>query len=220
MKPATTSGIRKYMLGVSGILLTAIAIPENPMLLIFPMWIFTYLGRVTIRKALRGLPLWATFIGAGVFFGLLTEIYAIAENWSLSPEQQILLSPNPVHDLLFGAFYYFLLIATWYLLVRKLTYSKKEIFLITGLFGILTEEGGQVFIRIFTAPIIGLPYALIISLVYGIFPMLAYMISEEKIEGRPNSRFAIRFFVASLVLFLQWAFYGLLILPALKAVTS
>ena len=212
--------IRKCTLGLLGILLTVMAVPDSPMLLIFPMWIFTYLGRDPIRKAIRGLPLWASFIGAGVFFGLLTEVFAIAENWSLPPEQRILLSPDPFLDIFYGGFYYSLLIATWYLLVRRFTYSKTEIFLITGLLGIFTEETGQVFLRIFSVPVVGALYAIIVSLVYGIFPMLAYMVSEEKIDAEPRAGVCGRFLVAALALFVQWAFYGLVILPALKALGS
>ena len=119
----------------------------------------------------------------------------------------------------YGLFYYSLLIATWYVLIRGFTYSKKEVFLLTGIYGIFTEEMGQVFVRIFTVPVTGLLYAIIVSFVYGIFPMLAYMVSEEKL-GAQKSNVIIRFLVAAPVLFVEWAVYGLYVLPALKRVIS
>lgn len=209
----------KYLLWFLGILLTVIGISGNPMLLIFPMWIFTYLNREPLRRLVRGVPFSVSFIGSGVFFGLLTEVFAIVNNRSLPPEQRILLSPDPLLDLIYGLFYYSLLIATWYVLIRGFTYSKQEVFLLTGIYGIFTEEMGQVFMRIFTVPVTGLLYAVIVSFVYGIFPMLAYMVSEEKL-GAKKSNVIIRFLVAAPVLFVEWAVYGLYVLPALKKVFS
>ena len=208
-----------YLLWFLGILLTVIGISGNPMLLIFPMWIFTYLNREPLRRLVRGVPFSVSFIGSGVFFGLLTEVFAIVNNRSLPPEQRILLSPDPMLDLIYGLFYYSLLIVTWYVLIRGFTYSKKEVFLLTGIYGIFTEEMGQVFMRIFTVPMTGLLYAIIVSFVYGIFPMLAYMVSEEKL-GAKKSNVVIRFLVAAPVLFVEWAIYGLFVLPALKRVFS
>jgi hypothetical protein len=124
-----------------------------------------------------------------------------------------------VLDLIYGLFYYSLLIVTWYLLIRGFTYSKKEVFLVTGIYGIFTEEVGQVFLRIFTVPVIGLLYAIIVSFVYGIFPMLAYMVSEEKL-GVQRANVIVRFLVAAPALFVEWAVYGLFVLPALKRVFS
>lgn len=44
------------------------------------------------------------FLGFGVFFGLLTEVLAIINNRSLPPEKRILLSPDPMLDLIYGLF--------------------------------------------------------------------------------------------------------------------
>jgi hypothetical protein len=211
--------MKKLLLWSLGILLTVIGILGNPMLLIFPMWIFTYLNRERLRRLVRGIPFSVTFIGFGVFFGLLTEVFAIVNNRSLPPEKRILLSPDPMLDLIYGVFYYSLLIATWYILVKVFTYSKIEVFVITGTYGILTEEVGQVFLRIFTVPVVGLLYAIIVSFVYGIFPMLAYMVSEEKL-GAKKANVVVRFLVAAPVLFVEWAAYGLFILPTLKRICS
>lgn len=210
----------KYGLWLLGALLTVVGIRGNPMLLIFPMWIFTYLNRAPLQRMLRHVPFAASFIGSGLFFGLLTEVFAIVNNQSLPPEQRILLSPDPVLDLVYGLFYYLLLVAAWYLLIRGFTYSKCEVFVITGIFGIFTEEVGQVFVRIFTVPTFGLLYAVIVSFVYGIFPMLAYMVSEEHIERPKRANLVLRFLIAAAALFAQWAVYGLFVLPTLKRVFS
>ncbi len=208
--------MKRVLLWALGIFLTIAGISKNPMLLIFPMWIFTYLKREPLRRLVRGMPLSVSFIGFGLLFGMLTEIFAIVNNRHLPPEQRILLSPVPVLYLVYGIVYYLMLIVTWFVLIKALTYSKSEVFVISGIYGILTEEVGQVFLRIFTVPVIGLLYALIVSFVYGIFPMLAYMLSEEKLTTTRRQSLLVRFLIAAVALFAEWAVYGLFVLPALK----
>jgi hypothetical protein len=80
----------------------------------------------------------------------------------------------------------------------------------------MTEEVGQVFLRIFRVPVVGLLYALIVAMVYGIFPMLTYMVSEEKLVRPRRANLVVRFLVAAVALFVEWAVYGLFVLPTLK----
>jgi hypothetical protein len=54
--------MKKYVLWSLGILLTVIGISGNPMLLIFPMWGFTYLNREPLRRLVRGVPFSVSFI--------------------------------------------------------------------------------------------------------------------------------------------------------------
>jgi hypothetical protein len=208
--------IKRVLLWTLGILLTVVGIANNPMLLIFPMWIFTYLKQATLRRWVKRVSLSISFIGFGLFFGLLTEAFAILNNRHLPPQKRILLSPDPVLDLAYGFVYYLMLILTWFALIKRFRYSRMEVFIITGMFGIMTEEVGQVFVRIFRAPVIGLLYTVIVSFVYGIFPMLAYIVSEEKLGIPKRGNFLTRFLAAAVALFLQWAVFGLLVLPALK----
>lgn len=201
---------------ILGIILTIVGFGDT-MLLIFPMWIFAYLFKEKISLLLNRFPLPVAFIGTGIFFGLLTEFFAILNNLSVPAEQRILISPNPALDLIYGFFYYMNLIVVWYLLLRKISYSKKEVFLITGLVGIFTEESGQVFLRILSTPLEGSLYTVIVMFVYGIFPMITYLLCEERFK-RTKTNFALKYIFAILALFLQWAIYGLFLLPLLKLV--
>lgn len=211
---------KEILLSLLGAALTLVAIGGNPMLLIFPMWIFTYLLRSPLRSLLKRLPLAVAYLGCGVVFGMLTELFAVVNNLSVPPEKRILLSPDPWLDLLYGFFYYFCVSLTWYILLRRYPYSKRAVFLLTGVYGIFTEELGQVFIRIFTVPVTGALYAVIIVFVYGIFAMLPLLLTEGRFEPtrRPNA--FVRIVLAAVGLFVQWAVYGNCILPALKVMTS
>ena len=208
----------RLFLYVMAFLMTIRGITSNTMLLIFPMWIVAELNRDRLHRLVRNVPLSVAFVGSGLFFGLLTEVFAVLNNLHLPPEKRILISPDPVLDLTYGIVYYAMLVGTWYVLVRGFTYSRPEVFVLSGIYGIMTEEGGQVFLRIFQTPIVGLLYALVVSFVYGIFPMLACMVSEEKLAYRRRSNLFVRLAVAPLALFLEWAVYGLLVLPTMKRV--
>ncbi|MEZ5335401.1 MAG: hypothetical protein R2741_09270 [Methanolobus sp.] len=168
---------------------------------------------------LEKLSLRTAFIGSGVLFGLLTEIFAIIENLPKPAEERILLSPDPVNDIVFGFVYYLFVITAWYLLLRKMKYTNRDVFLITGIFGVFVEETGRVFLGIFTNPVFGLLYAIIIIFVYGIFPMLAHMLNENRFSGACSS-INKRYLFAFIALFIQYAIYGLFIFPLLKSMLS
>ncbi len=46
--------------------------------------------------------------------------------------------------------------------------------------------------------------------------MLAYMVSEEKIRITGRLNLLVRFLLAAVALFVEWAVYGLIVLPTLK----
>ncbi len=146
--------------------------------------------------------------------------FAIFENLKKPEEYRILLNQDPFLDLVYGFFYYSLVIVSWYLMLRKINYSKKEIFFITGIYGIFVEETGQVFLRIFTTDITGLLYAIFVIFIYGLFPMLGYMLTEKNFNQKRKPSKAWNYLLAILVLFLQWAIYGNFISPFLKNIFS
>lgn len=183
------------------------------MMMVFPMWVIVYLFRDRISGILGNLPLPIAFIGAGVIFGLMTETFAIIDNLSVPHTQRILIDAEPALDLIYGFFYYLMMVTTWYFVLLYHRFSMVEIFLISGLFGIFTEETGAVFLQIFHAPLYGIFYAIIVMFIYGIFPMLALMVTEGRFENKGTHRL-----LWLEGLFLQWAIYDLFILPFLKQI--
>ncbi len=212
--------LRRLSLAVLGLLLVLLVLLglQGPMLLLFPMWIFTWLFRQALSRPLARLPQAGGFLLAGIAYGMLTEIFAILTNLNLPPEQRILLDPNPRNDLVLGLLYYTSLILAWYLLLRRQAYSPREIFFLTGLYGIVVEESGGVLFRLFTQPLTGAPYALLVMLVYGLFPMLALQLTAGQFPPeRPREKRLQRYALALFALFLQYALYGNTVYPLLKA---
>ncbi len=180
---------------------------DSPQGLIFPLGIVVYLFKDKFAVLLGKIPLPVAFMLSGLLFGLMTESFAILENLDAPPEQKILLHPNPAVDLFMGAFYYGMFILAWFLLLRKYSFSKKAVFIISGIFGLFTEQQGAVLDGIVANPLLGLIMAFLIMSVYGLFPLLAYMLTEERFNDRQKP--TVRHYVfAALALFLFWAIYG------------
>ncbi len=209
--------MKTLLLALLGFILTILSF-ENPMLFIFPLWVFVVLFKVPLTRILAKLPRGWGFVIAGIFFGILTEIFAILNNLDVPPAERILLHPEPLPDLIYGFFYYSFLIFTWYFLLRKINISTKEIFFLTGIFGIFTEETGQVFLRIFSQPVTGFFYAIVVAFVYGIFPMLAYLLTKESFSTERKERKLHHYFLVALALFLQYAVYGNVVYQTLEKI--
>jgi hypothetical protein len=192
----------------------------SPMLLIFPMWIVTYLQRQRLARAVARVPRDLGFVAAAVCFGLLTEAFAVLTNLSRPPAERILLDPDPSRDLLMALAYYSAVATTWWWLLRRWRFSQRDVFLTTGLFGIVVEETGLVLLRIVTWPILGAIYAVYVAFVYGLFPMLALMVcGGEPVRGeRPPAPGAGARAAAFGALMLQYLVMGGLVFPILRRV--
>lgn len=180
---------------------------------IFPIAVAIIYFRERIQRYLWRFSAGVTFISIGIFLGLLTEFFAILGNSNLPASEKILLHPDPIADMFIGFFYYSLVIVTWYFLVRRYRFSKKVVFALTGIFGILAEQAGAIFFGIFANPLLGIPMALIIACVYGIFPTIAYLFAEKKFSVTRIVPVWYHYVLASFMIFLQWAIFGNFILP-------
>lgn len=189
---------------------------NNPMLLILPLWIFVALFQKKLSTLIRSFSLPIAFIGSGVAFGLLIEVFAILDNLQKPVAERILLSPDPLTDLFFGLFYYSFVVVTWYLLIRKISFSKADVFLLTGALGIATEQAGNIFWGIFAGPL-GVITAAVVASIYGVFPYLAYLLTEDRFDFSCTPRKIWHYPLAIFALFIQWALFGLFVLPFLKS---
>lgn len=210
--------MKKALLIVLAIVLTLIGISDSPMLLIFPMWIITYLLKGFFIKITNKVRPELLFFASALTAGLLTESLAIWQNSALPPEQRILISPDPLLDLFYGLFWYAFISATWVMLLRKYKYSAWDIFFLCGAYGILTEESGGVFLSMLFEPITGQLYALYVMFVYAIFILIGYMFTKENWRHQDTPVWK-KYPLAILLIFIQYAIYGNLLLPFLKSIT-
>lgn len=199
--------MKRILLWILAIVLTLISL-KSPQGLIFPMWILVYLYKENFKAVVDRFPLPIAFILSGLFFGLCTESFAILHNIHKPITERILLYQASITgDLLMAFFYYILFIVTWYILLRKIRFSKTAVFIVSGIFGIFSEQGGAVLYGIFANPFIGSLVAFLVMSVYGIFPLLAYTLTKERFIGgkKPHAK---HYLIAAGAFFVFWAIYG------------
>jgi hypothetical protein len=199
--------VENRKLWILGIILLVLGYWE-PMTMIFPLWILVYLLRGPLIDIADRIQPYTAFLAFGILFGLLIEIFAILENLDKPLDERALFNPHPWIDLVLALYYYPLLILTWMLLLKKINYSKKEVFIITGLYGIVVEQMGVI-----VAIVISNPFGFIIGLfvvcVHGVFPMLALMLTEHRMP-KERKETNIKWWAFGLFcMFLQWAIGGL-----------
>jgi len=208
--------LKTILLAVLAVFLALVSI-DSPQGLIYPMAILLIAARQPIEKSISDFPVWVSFLGLGTAIGLATEVFAILDNWVLPADQKVLLHPNPVYDLLFGLWYYLLFMVTWYVLLRRISFTKTAVFIGSGLFGALVENGGVHLLNAVANPLLGSIMLLIIMSVYGVFPSLAYLLTETRFEKRSKPRWWHYLLIAP-AFFLFWAIYGNIVRPALLEV--
>lgn len=207
--------MNKKILGAIGIVLFLLSL-TSPMLFILPLAITVYLGKERLAKLTGNLSLSTVFIFLGIVFGLLIELFAILNNVHKPLAERVLMSPYPLTDLFYGIFYYGMVVTTWYFLLSRYSFSKKEVFLITGIvLGVGTEQMGQIFFGAISS-VAGFLVACLVVIIYGTFPTLAYLITEERFSFPRKIPGLAAYFVTVAALILQWAMFGLLVLPLLK----
>lgn len=190
---------------------------DNKMNLIVPMAVVVYLFRKRIKVWLDRFSLPVAFIGSGLFFGLMTECFAIWNNLNLPLKERALLNPHPPVDLLLAFFWYGLFVLIWYFLLQKYPYKRMEIYALAGAYGLLFEQKG-VFLGLLFSP--GFIVPLFIMFVYAVFPILAYMLTEHRFPVRPEKSFLVRYSVAIGMLALHvvlWSFAGNIYYPVLQS---
>ncbi len=211
------TGIKPLLLWLA-LLFTLLNAAEGPMWLAFSLWIGVYLQRERLRRWSARWPLRRAFIGWGVACGLLIEVAAILDNLDLPPEERILLNPHPAADLIMAAIYYPFVIVTWYLLLRRYAYSARQIFLLTGAFGIVVEQSGAIIWGIVGSPVIGGLIALLILCIYGMFPLMAYWLTAHRFDPARQPVRRRHLALGFGALFVQYAAYGLIVYPTLTRV--
>jgi len=140
---------------------------ESPLSGILPMGIVAYLCKERLKKFFDRFSLPVSFLLEGTFFSLLTETFALLGNLHLPLTKRALLKPYPAVDLILGFFWYGLFTLVWYLLLRKFIYSKKEIFLLAGIYGLIFEQGS-----VFLAGM----FASVPGFIIGIFIMPVFIV--------------------------------------------
>jgi hypothetical protein len=185
--------------------------------LIFSLWGFIHIFKSSIQSIVNKINFINPFLILSIALGLITELLAILTNIGIPYGQRILLHQNFIIDFVFALIYYPFFMFILYLLLRRYDFSKIKVFFIFGIFGIFTEEVGDVLLRlIFGFDIV---YATLVLFVYGLFPYLAYSFTKNRFDTLQRKKGGISSFAISLiVLLISYAIYGNTIYPLLTSI--
>lgn len=141
---------KKYLVTGVGSAVFFLAVGQ-PMLLLFSLFpvVLSFEGWFQKVNLKIKLPLLSKMIIFMFFIGFLTEFFAIWNNANLSPEQIVegnkLFSPEPFLNVVLSWGYYLPLAVVWYFLLKKYHYKTKDVFISMGIFGIVFEGQGLIF---------------------------------------------------------------------------
>ncbi|MEO0162589.1 MAG: hypothetical protein ABIL70_07765 [candidate division WOR-3 bacterium] len=137
-----------------------------------------------LRKSLRKfsdkipLPLGLKFAIWGEGSGMLLESFAIMDNFRLPDSEKILLHPDTKTDLYLASGFYAPFVCTWSFLANKYDYTPRDIFIISGLSGIVIEQSGAIF-KSFNPVAWGYVF-----LVYGSYQALPGLLVENQLKQK------------------------------------
>ncbi|MFQ5406771.1 MAG: hypothetical protein ACE5DI_06465 [Candidatus Micrarchaeia archaeon] len=150
----------KVLLAVFGVVPVLILLfAKQHMLLVFSFFVLVLLLRPFLKPAIERVPfgLLSKFVFVGLVFGLIAEGLAILDNLSLPSEQMQLFHSDVFLDLAIGVGFYAFWAVVWYFLLKKYVFKTLDVFVLGGLWSVVVEQNGAIFLSVFSAGLFGCP---------------------------------------------------------------
>lgn len=183
--------ILKIIFPISGAvpLLGLIGKPPDPLLPIYSLFVFLYFLRNRVQSIAKIIPLKPAMKFALLVFlaGMFTECLAWLLNFLKQDPNPVLFHPQLAYDLLLGIPQYAAWGIVWFFLVKRFKYSLFSVFLIQGLYGILLENRGAVFLQGLTSMPLGILMWTYVFAIYGSISAIAYTFVEQEIDKNNKS---------------------------------
>jgi hypothetical protein len=166
--------------------------PPDLMLPIYSLFVLAYFCRQHLQRLVAHVPLPPTVLSAVLFVlaGLLTETLAWASSYLANEAEPALLHPQLFADLILAVPLYGSWGLTWMLLRRRWDFTLRSTIVLMGLYGILVEQLGAVFITGLLAMPVGLLLWTYVFAVYAALAGLAVLPLEPRLRrpGAPRGR--------------------------------
>ncbi len=167
-------------------IITIIVFNEPGPVWFFPVFLIALMIRKDIRKWMPAKKkISSKYVAFGLAAGLFIEVLAILNSLKLVPEQRALFHPLPVPDLIIAVGYYAVLSIASYLILKKTSFSLKQVFVLGGIFGLIAEQHGAVLLGILAGNILGGIY---VFLSYASFLAIPYLIFERDFARRKREK--------------------------------
>jgi hypothetical protein len=199
------SRTRILLFALSGalVLLTCL---DSPVLLPYPL---------LVMAVLRGWRL-PRIGGAGLSLLLSTllatfvlEIGAWADNFLRGAPEPALFHPQLVPDLMIAVGVYAAWWLSWWWMLARYRFTTAQVFLTTGLYGVLIEQQGKIFVTGLLALPTGLLFWAFVALAYGSTMALATFLVRDRFDAQRETRWKlpmawVLLFVMSIAISLAW----------------
>lgn len=218
---------KKIIFALSGLVPLPGLFSKDPTLLIYSLFVFAFFLRLKFVSFISKINLSAAskFALLVILSGFLTETFAwLGEFLQRAPEPK-LLHPQLIPDLISSVGFYGSWAVAWILLLKRYQFTLPQVFILQGLYGVLIEQRGAVFLTGLSGMPLGLIFWLYVFLVYGSAIGLPYLLTKDQFisQGKSNSKFKylpafILMFVSSLVILMIWGLLTGWFLPQPKPI--
>lgn len=176
--------------GIIPILLVLFKTAKPDPLLAYSLYSLAYLLRNPLEKIIR-----AIFLGVKIkffllflFFGLTLEFLAWLGNFVQKNPQPALLHTQLFPDLIIATGLYGGLALGWILAFKYFKFSLKQFFIIQGLFGVLIEQQGAIFIQGLLAFPLGILFWTYVFIAYSAPLAVSFMLTEKDLTQSEKDR--------------------------------
>ena len=174
----------KLLFALSG-LLTLLACINAPVLLAYPVFVLADLRGW--RLPIGGSPGRRLLI-ATALCTLLLETSAWLDNFIRDDPAPALFHPQLIPDLIFSVGVYAAWWLTWWWVLRRYRFTTVQVFLTTGLYGVVIEQQGQIFLAGLLVMPAGLLLWAFVALAYGSTMALAFFLVKDSFTAQRDTR--------------------------------
>lgn len=119
---------------------------------------------------------------------LVLETGAWADNYLRNAPEPALFHPQLIPDLIIAIGVYAAWWLTWWWMLRKYRFTTLQVFLTTGLYGVLIEQQGKIFIAGLSTMPTGLLLWAFVALAYGSTMALATFLVRNRFDAQRDAR--------------------------------
>lgn len=166
---------RKILFALSGVLVL-LACFNSPVLLPYPLFVLAYFRNWRLPG--KGKP-FVRLVLSTYLATLILESSAWLDNYIRNSPEPALFHPQLIPDLIMGIGFYAAWWLTWWLVLRKYRFTVSQVFITTGLYGILMEQQGKIFLAGLQAMPAGLLLWAFVFVAYGATMALAFWLVRD-----------------------------------------
>ena len=165
----------RILFGVSGVLVLLGCI-DLPVLLPYPLFVLAYFRGW--RLPIKGAPVMRLLVST-LACTLTLEFGAWLDSYLKNSPEPALFHPQLIPDLTLAAGFYAAWWLTWWLMLRRYHFTAAQVFITTGLYGVLIEQEGKVFLAGLQNMPLGLLLFLFVFVAYGSTMALAFWLVRD-----------------------------------------